>query len=93
MNISQLFNMLRSIPNIEIIVALLPKVLGPADQSARHALLQRFDRVRKFGVFGFAKEQMDVFRHDNIAVNAHPKTFSNPFQRNLKRIPGCRIDE
>jgi hypothetical protein len=40
MNISKLFHKLRFIPNIEIIIALLPERLGLADQSPRYSLLQ-----------------------------------------------------
>jgi hypothetical protein len=40
MNISKFFHELRFIANIEIVVALLPEMLGLTDQSLRYSLLQ-----------------------------------------------------
>ena len=45
MNIAKLFHELTIIPNIEIVVALLPEVLGLADQSPRNSLLEGLDDI------------------------------------------------
>jgi hypothetical protein len=70
MNISKLFHKLRFIPNVEIIVALLPEMLRIANQSPRYSLLQRFDHVRESMLLRFAEQQVNVFGHDDITVDA-----------------------
>jgi hypothetical protein len=68
MNISKFFRKLRFIPNIEIIVALLPEMFRLADQSPRYSLLQRLYRVGESVLLGFAEQRVNVFGHDDIAV-------------------------
>jgi hypothetical protein len=45
MNIAQLFYELALIPDVAVVVALLPEVLRLANQSSRHTLLQRLERI------------------------------------------------
>ncbi len=45
MDIAKLFHELLMIPNVEIVVALLPKVFRFANQSPRHPLLQGLQRL------------------------------------------------
>jgi len=70
MNVVQLLDKLIVIANVEIVVALLPEMLSLANQSARDSLLQRLDRVGESVLPRFAKQQVNVFGHDHISVDA-----------------------
>jgi hypothetical protein len=93
MNIPKLFYKLPVVPNVEIIVALLPEVSGPIDQSPRHALLQRLERIGQRSFLGFADQQVDVFRHDNVAIDPQLETPSDALKRNFKCMLCQRIGE
>ncbi len=93
MNIPKLFYKLAVIPDIEIVVTLLPEVIGPANQSPRYALLQRFERIGERSLSGLADQQVHVFRHDHVAVDAQLETPSDALKRNLKRMLCQRIAE
>jgi hypothetical protein len=71
----------------------LPEVSGPVDQSPRHALLQRLERIGERFLSGFADQQVDVFRHDNVAIDAQLETPSDALKRNFKRMLCQRIGE
>jgi hypothetical protein len=43
MNVMKLLYKLRMIANVEIVVALLPEMVGVSDQTPRHSLLQRLE--------------------------------------------------
>jgi hypothetical protein len=45
MDITKLFDELRMIPDVEVVVALLPEVLRLGKQAVRHVLLQRFEGI------------------------------------------------
>ena len=45
MNVVELLYKLRMIANVEIVVALLPEMVGVSDQSPCHSLLQRRDGI------------------------------------------------
>lgn len=80
--ITQLLSKLSSTPDIEVVVALLPEwFLGPQGEPACHALLQRFQRLRKRAALGFVHEQMHMLRHDDVSVHAEPVRLPDPFQR------------
>jgi hypothetical protein len=84
-DVAKLFDELPIVANVEIVVPLLPEVLGIADQSSRHSLLQRLERFRERRTLRFADEQMNVLRHHNIAVDAKPETSPDAFERGLER--------
>src|SRR5947209_3005965 len=80
MNVVQFLYELRMIPNVEIVVALLPEMIGVADQTPCHSLLQRLQGVRQSGwpiqarcwlewvsSLRLAEEKVDVLRHHNIS--------------------------
>jgi hypothetical protein len=46
MYVVQFLYKLRMIANVEIVVTLLPEMFGVPDQTPRHSLLQRLERVR-----------------------------------------------
>jgi len=46
MNVMQFLYKLRMIANVEIVVALLPKMISVTDQTSCHSLLQRLQGVR-----------------------------------------------
>ena len=85
MDVSQLFDMLRLTPHIEIVIAFLPEVFGVANQSPRHTLLQRLDCVRKHPALRLADQQMDVIRHDHVTIHAHLELAAHSLQRRFKR--------
>jgi len=93
MNISKLFQKLRFVPDIEIIVALLPEILRLANQSARDSLLQRLDRVGESMLPRFAEQQVNVFGHDHISVDAKLEAAAHAFERGLEDLPGDGIAE
>ena len=47
MNVAKLLHELAVIADIEIVIALLPEVLGLADQSPRNSLLEGLDDIRE----------------------------------------------
>ncbi len=77
MNIPKLFYKIPVIPDVEIVVTLLAEVNGPANQSPRRVLLQRLERIGERSLSGLADQQVDVFRHDNVAVDAQLETSSH----------------
>ncbi len=93
MSVPKLFYELSMIPNVEIVVRLLPEVGGLASQSSQHTLFQRLERVSERSSSRFTDQQMDVFRHNNIAVDAQPETPPDLLKRNFKRMLCRRIDD
>jgi hypothetical protein len=55
MNVMELLYKLRMIANVEIIIALLPEVIGFSDQTPRHALLQRLQSIGERALLRFAE--------------------------------------
>ena len=49
MNVVELFHKLRMIANVEIVVALLPEMVGVSDQTPCHSLLQRLQSIGEGG--------------------------------------------
>ena len=72
------------IPDIEIVIALLPEVFGRADQAPRHSLLQRFERIGERAALGIAREQVNMLRHDYVGVDAKAKAARDTLQRGLE---------
>jgi hypothetical protein len=73
------------VPDIEIVVSLLPEMFGLANQSPQHVLLQRFDRVGKCSAWRFAHKQMNVFRHHDISIDLQTEATPNAPQRQFKQ--------
>lgn len=46
MNVVELLDKLRLIANVQVLVALLPKMVGVSDQTPCYSLLQRFQGIR-----------------------------------------------
>ncbi len=84
MNISQFLRELPIIPDVEVVIPLLPEVLGTADQSARNPLLQRLDRIGEHVPLRLAEQQMHMFRHDHVAIDAEPEAASHALQGQFK---------
>ncbi len=95
MNVPQLLNKLRFVADIEVVISLLPKVLGLANQPPRHALFERLDGVGKRSALGLTQKQVNVVRHDDVSVHAKIKTdahaleadFEHAFGRSKRRAP------
>lgn len=60
MDVSQFFHELRMIPDIEIVIALLPEVFGFANQTPRNSLLEGLDGIRE-GAWSFSPTQANPF--------------------------------
>jgi len=84
MNVSKFFHELPMISYVEVVIAWLPEVLGPADPPPRHSLLERLDSFDQGRPRRFIHQQMHMFRHDHISVNAQPELAAHPLQRQFK---------
>ena len=83
-NVAQLLGELAAVPNVEIVVPLLPEVLGFPDQTARHSLFQRFDRHRECFPLRLGEHEVNMLGHNHIAVDTKPEAAPDPFQSKLK---------
>jgi hypothetical protein len=85
-DITQLFNMLLIVANVEVIISRLPEMQRVADQSTLYSLLQRFDCVGQCVSLRFAEKEMNVLGHDDIAINAQLVALSNAFERDFEYL-------
>jgi|SRR5450631_3624111 len=87
MDVTDFLHKLAIVPDIEIVISLLPEMLGLADQAARHALLQRLESIGEHAALGFADQQVNMLRHDYIPVHAKsetaPHTLEGEFEDSL----------
>jgi len=84
MDVAKLLRELLGIADVEIVIALLPKVGRLNNQPARDSLLQRFDRIRKRCVPRFADKKMDVLGHYDISIDIEFKSSAHALQRGLE---------
>ena len=89
MTIPQLLHELPLVSDIEIVISLLPEVFAVADQPPRHALLQRLDRIRQHSTCRFVQQQVNVFGHHDIRVDAERETMAHALQCYLERLLRC----
>jgi hypothetical protein len=100
-DITKLLHKLAIVPDVEIVIALLPEMLGKVptqansglewgtrDQTPRHALLQRLESIGEHTALGFADQQVNMLGHDHIPVDAKPETASHTLQRGLENSLG-----
>src|SRR6266496_4248031 len=91
MNIAQLLHKLWVIPNVEIVVPLLPEMLFPTQakiglewathfwkQTPRYSLLRRLQSIGQRIFFRFAQQEVNMLRHDHVPVNAKPCNYAAP---------------
>jgi len=88
-NIAQLLHKLRIISNVEIVVPLLPEMLGIANQAPRYSLLQRLQLIGQRISFRFAEQQVDMLRHDYVPVNVESVTAAHSLRRRLEDSAAC----
>jgi len=93
MDVMELLQELLMIANVEIVVALLPEMIGVSNQTPRYALLQGFEGIRQGVPFRLADQKMDVFRHDNVSIDAHAETAAHALKRALKHLSARVIRE
>ena len=79
MNVAQLLHKLLIIADIEIVVPLLPEMLGIANQTPRYSLLQRLEGIGQRVLLRFAEQQVNMLGHDYIAINVECVTAPHPF--------------
>ena len=80
MDVTDFLHKLAIVPDIEIVISLLPEMLGLADQAARHALLQRLESIGEQAALGFADRQVNMLRHDYIPVDTKPEAAPHTLQ-------------
>ena len=80
MNIAEVLPKLRIISNVEIVVPLLAEMLGIAYQAPRYSSLQRLQRIGRRIPLRFAEQEVDMLRHDYIAIDVESVTTPHPFQ-------------
>ena len=51
------------------------------DQTSRYSLLQRLQRIRQRALLWFAEQQVNMLRHDYIAINLESVTAPHSLQR------------
>ena len=94
MNVVQFLGELPMIADVEIVVTLLPEMVGAvSDQAARDSLLERLDGLGQRVTFGFAQQKMHVFGHDDVSVDAELVTAADTFESFLEGMSGWRIQE
>jgi hypothetical protein len=86
MDVMELLQELLMIANVEIVVALLPEMIGVSNQTPRYALLQGFEGIRQGVPFRLAYQKVDVFRHDNVSIDAHAETAAHALKSALKHL-------
>ncbi len=79
MDIPQLPDPLALTPDIKVVIATLPEMVFRNAYHASDSLLHRLNESRKLSIFWFVHQKVDVFRHDNVPVHAHPKTSARYF--------------
>ena len=88
MHIREFLNSLGFCEHIEVIITCLPEC--PPHGPSHHRELQRLKSGREQIFAGFTQQQMDVFRHDNVADNLEPVAAAHLLQRILKLVPQQR---
>src|SRR5205807_6776620 len=89
MNIAQLRHKLWVIANVEIVVPFLPEMLRVANQTPRYSLLQRLQRIGQRVLLRFAKQEVNMLRHDYVPVDVKPETVPHPLPGWLEGSPAC----
>jgi hypothetical protein len=72
-NVAELPGELAVVPDVGVIVSLLPKVFGLADQTARHSLFEQFNRHCECFLVRLGKQEVNMLGHDHIAVDTELK--------------------
>ncbi len=86
MDVAKLLQELPLIPDIEVVVALLPEVGCFASQLSRHALFERLERLGECPILWFSNEQMYVIRHHDISIHAQAKALPHAFEGRLEYL-------
>ncbi len=84
MDVTEFLHKLAIVPDVEIVITLLPEMLGLADQAPRHALLQRLESIGEHAALGFVDQQVNMLGHDHISVNAKSETAPHTFEGELE---------
>src|SRR5205085_4694614 len=85
-NVTQLFDELLFAPHVEIVIAGFPEwICRSQGEPSRDSLLERLHSLRQRAPLGFVDQQVHVFRHHHVSIDAKRKLFPDPFQRRLER--------
>jgi hypothetical protein len=92
MNVPKLFDKLPFAPNVEIVITRLPeRIFRSQGETPRHSLLQGLQGLRQSVPFRFVQEEMDVFRHHHVTVDAQDIGLANSFERLDKSLTGVDL--
>jgi hypothetical protein len=89
MDLLQLLDEFKLVPNVAIVIALLPErsTLGVSMiGSFREGQLERVHWGGEVFVFRLGNEEMNVFGHHDVSVNANTETLPHVFKANNKKI-------
>ena len=94
MDVSQLLDPLSLRPDVEVVVAGLPKrtTLNFA-QLPRNILLQHLHRDRQLRPLRLRDQQVNMLGHDHVSRNVKPVPLARPLQRLLKDVAGSRYPQ
>src|SRR5258708_17960081 len=87
MNVAQFLHELGIATHIVVVISLLPEVFGIADQFPRYTLPKRLHRFGQSLSLGLTQQNMHVFRHDDIPINAKPEAPTHAFQGSFEDSP------
>ena len=89
MDVSQLLIEFRRIANVAVVVALLPERTRAAQPLGK----RQFEKMHRIGQSfrtRLANQQVNVFGHDDVSVNAHLEAQSHAFERLNKEVIDMR---
>jgi hypothetical protein len=84
-HIGQLLHALSFGVDIEVVIPLLPE--GPFAAMERYRKLDGLERLGQGSVAGFAEEKVDVFGHDDVAVEDEAVSAAHEFKGACKGVP------
>ena len=88
-DIAKFLRKLLPIANVVVVIALFPEVVRLADQSPRHTLIKRFERVGEQLTVRLSDQQVNVLRHHHISIDAETEAEPDALQHSLERLPVC----
>ncbi len=88
MDITTLLHKLAVVPNVEIVITLLPEMLGVADQTSRYTLFQRLKGIGERAALGLTDQQVNMLRHNHVSVNAKAAIAGHTLERGFDDLLG-----
>jgi hypothetical protein len=93
MDVPKFLDSLLLVTHVEVVIAALPEVPVISNQLSQDRLLECLDCGCESFVQGFTNQEMNVFRHDHVSVDAQPIAMTRSFQRILEAVSSRRTSE